>query len=171
MPDTSPLQPLTPVDAAFQLRPALPGDLPGAEALLTAAGLTLNDLASQWGPGFVVAEAEGGEVVGVAGVEVYGRIGLFRSAAVRADWRGMGVGAALTADRIRWARDAGLDELYLLTQTAAGYWPRFGFVPTDRARAPEALQASSEWAFACPASAVAMRRDMRGEPLATRLAT
>lgn len=100
-------------------------------------------------------------MLGMAGVEVYGRVGLFRSAAVRAEWRGRGVGAALTADRLGWARAARLTDLYLLTQTAAEYWPRFGFARTERDAAPAPLQKSAEWAGGCPASAVAMRLDLR----------
>lgn len=146
----------------YHLRAADPTDLPQAEALLTAAGLTLNDVGAQFGPQYVVALSGSGEMIGVAGVEVYGTYGLFRSAAVRPDWRGQGVGEELTADRIAWADTAGLEVLFLLTQTAADYWPRFGFVVTDRAGAPEALRSSSEWAEACPASATAMRLDLRG---------
>jgi amino-acid N-acetyltransferase len=145
----------------YRLRPADPDDLPAVEALLIAAGLTLNDVGSQFGsPRYVVAVSGNGALIGVAGVEVHGPYGLFRSAAVGADWRGQGVGETLTADRIAWARAAGLEALFLLTQTAAGYWPRFGFQVTDRAGAPEALRASSEWAGACPASATAMRLDL-----------
>lgn len=157
-----------PPERSYRLRPAQAADLAAAEALLAGAGLTLNDVAAQFGPQYAVAVAGDETLVGVAGVEVYAdavyagagtRVGLFRSAAVRADWRGRGVGTALTVDRLAWARAAGLGGVYLLTQTAAGYWPRFGFVPTDRAGAPAALRASSEWAGACPASATAMRLD------------
>ena len=149
----------SPVD--YRLRAADSADLTAVEALLTQAGLTLNDVGSQFGPQYVIALSQSGELVGVAGVEVHGPYGLFRSAAVRADWRGKGLGEVLTADRITWARAAGLEVLFLLTQTAAEYWPRFGFVVTDRAGAPGALRTSSEWAGACPASATAMRLDLR----------
>ena len=154
----------------YRVRPAAATDLTAVEALLVGAGLTLNDVASQFGPQYAVAVAPEGTVVGVAGVEVYAagaaRVGLFRSAAVRDDWRGQGVGAALTQGRLAWAHEAGLDALYLLTQTAAAYWPRFGFVRVDRPSAPAPLRASSEWAGACPASATAMRLDLRESPRA-----
>lgn len=142
---------------AYQIRPATSTDFPAAEALLRECGLTLNDVAAQWGPQYGVALDGSGRMIGMAGVEVYGPVGLFRSAAVGAEWRGRGVGAALTEDRLAWARAAGLTDLYLLTQTAAEYWPRFGFVRTERDAAPAPLQKSAEWAGGCPASAVAMR--------------
>ena len=163
-----------PAERAYRVRPAVATDLTAVEALLVGAGLTVNDLASQFGPQYAVAVAPEGTAVGVAGIEVYAevyaagatRVGLLRSAAVRDDWRGRGVGAALTEDRVAWAHEAELDALDLLTQTAAAYWPRFGFVHVDRATAPAALRASSEWAGACPASATAMRLDLRESPRA-----
>jgi amino-acid N-acetyltransferase len=73
------------------------------------------------------------------------------------EWRGRRVGELLTRDRLAWAAEVGLRELWLLTTTAADYFPRFGFARADRAAAPDAVRASREFAEACPASAVAMR--------------
>ena len=55
------------------------------------------------------------------------------------------------------ARELGLRELYLLTTTAAAYFPRFGFERIGREALPSSLQASEELRGACPASAAAMR--------------
>jgi amino-acid N-acetyltransferase len=46
----------------------------------------------------------------------------------------------------------------LLTETAAGWFPRFGFHPVDRAALDPALAASAELAGACPATAQAFLR-------------
>jgi amino-acid N-acetyltransferase len=150
-------------DTAIQLRSANDDDLDAVRRLLGAAGLTDNDLAMQFGPQFVVAHATHiDRIVGAAGVELYGtgdnRCGLFRSAVVDAEWRGTGLGAALTENRIRWAEQEGVHTLFLLTQTAADYWPRFGFERIARDSAPATLQEAHEWKSGCPASAVAMRR-------------
>ena len=152
----------TRTDVPWQLRTASGGDLAAVSALLTGAGLTLNAVESQFGPQFSVAvHRDTGAVIGAAGVELYRHgstvIGLFRSAVVEQAWRGHGIGAALAADRIAWAEHEGLTDLYLLTETAADYWPRFGFAITDRAAAPAGLMESHEWKGGCPASAVAMR--------------
>jgi amino-acid N-acetyltransferase len=77
---------------------------------------------------------------------------------------GRGIGETLTRNRLSWARHEGLRALYLLTETAAEYWPRFGFVRIERASAPDAIRGSPEWAGGCPASAVAMRLDL-GAPV------
>lgn len=143
-----------------QLTRALPADLDAVRALLQAAGLPVDGVADQFGAGWVVARQEEGDLVGVAAVERYGEAGLLRSVAVRPDWRDKGLGRALAADRIAWAADQGLEALYLLTDTAADYWPRFGFRVIGRDDPPAAVRASTEWARACPQSAVAMRRDL-----------
>jgi amino-acid N-acetyltransferase len=55
-----------------------------------------------------------------------------------------------------------LRALYLLTETAAEFWPRFGFVRIARDAAPPGVRDSAEWSGGCPASAVAMRLDLAG---------
>lgn len=143
------------------LRAATPEDLPAVLRLLETSRLAANQVERQFGPRFVVVEDSERRVVGVAGVECYDRDGLFRSAAVEPAWRGKGLGEALTRDRIDWAEREGLRALYLLTETAADYWPRFGFEQIARDAAPEAVRASPEWAGGCPSSAVAMRLVLR----------
>ena len=48
--------------------------------------------------------------------------------------------------------------VYLLTTTAARYFPRFGFVETGRDAVPADVAATDEFRSACPASALAMVR-------------
>lgn len=138
------------------LRPATAPDLPSVKVLLRAAKLPLDGVEEQFGEGYAIAECDG-VMVGAEGIEVYGDAGLLRSAVVDPAWRGQGVGDALTQDRLAWAARRGLREVWLLTTTAADYFPRFGFAPADRAHAPGAMQQSREFAEACPASAVALR--------------
>jgi amino-acid N-acetyltransferase len=58
---------------------------------------------------------------------------------------------------VELARSGGARELYLLTTTAEGYFPRLGFERIARDELPAALAASEELRGACPASAVTMR--------------
>ncbi len=141
---------------AVTIRGARSDDLAAVRTLLAAAHLPLDGLEEQFGAAYAVAECAGA-VVGAEGIETYGDAGLLRSAVVNDRWRGKGVGDALTRDRLAWARARGLREVYLLTTTAANYFPRHGFIRVDRATAPAALQQSREFAEACPATAVAMR--------------
>lgn len=147
------------------LRPAGPADRSAVAELLARCKLAPNGFDRQFDAGFAVAETADGAIVGVAGVERYGNVGLFRSAAVDPTARGTGLGAALTRNRLEWARAQGLEALYLLTETAADYWPRFGFERVARDTAPELVRQSEEWAHGCPASAVAMRLDLLETPV------
>lgn len=139
------------------IRPAAPADLEGVLDLLRAAALPVDGVADHFPDAFVVAPADDGGVAGVAGVERYGETGLLRSVAVRAADRGTGLGQRLSRAAISRAREAGVRELFLLTTTAEGFFPRLGFQPVAREALPAALVGSAELRGACPASAVALR--------------
>ena len=72
--------------------------------------------------------------------------------------RGTGVGRALVEALEARCRAQGVRELVLLTETAAEWFPRFGYVRVERSNVPAAVQQSVEFRSACPASAVAMRK-------------
>ena len=138
-----------------RLRPATSGDWEDIERLLTERGLpaagALEHLAT-----FVVA-TRGPELVGCAGVERYGDVGLLRSVAVADQTARQGLGGELVRAVIERARGLGLRELYLLTNTSVAYFPRFGFETIGRQALPSSLGASEQLRGACCASAVAMR--------------
>lgn len=138
-----------------RLRGATAADRPAVVALLSAAQLPLDgvppDLAH-----FIVAE-RAGSVVGAIGLEDYGEAGLLRSAVVDPALRGSGVGDALVRALLESARARGTRELVLLTTTADGWFPRFGFERIAREAAPAAVRVSEEFQGACPASAITMR--------------
>jgi amino-acid N-acetyltransferase len=136
----------------MQIVPAALGDLGPIGALLDELGLPTAGIADQFPNGYVTAIRDG-QLIGCAGLETYGGAGLLRSVAVRRVIQRSGVGRALVADRIAAATSLGLDAVYLLTTTAADYFPRIGFVPIHRADVPPALAASPEFASVCPASA------------------
>jgi amino-acid N-acetyltransferase len=105
----------------------------------------------------MVARDEG-HIVGVAAVESYGDAALLRSVAVAAAARGRGCGRAMIEAALAAAGALGAHEVFLLTTTAEGYFPRFGFERVDRRDVPPPVQASVEFTSACPASAVVMRK-------------
>jgi len=78
---------------APQLRSAAPPDLAAVERLLTASSLPLEGVREALST-FVVAES-GGDIVGVAGLEVCCDNALLRSVAVQPEWRSHGLGRAL----------------------------------------------------------------------------
>jgi amino-acid N-acetyltransferase len=141
------------------IRAARPADRAGVEALLAAAGLPTDGVAEHFASFFVVDH--GSKIGGVAGVELYGEHALLRSVAVANDMKGEGVGALLTRRVLDEAKARGASAIYLLTTTAERYFPRFGFQNIAREEVPESVRASREFQGACPASAIAMRRDLR----------
>lgn len=144
------------IEARMHIRTAAPEDLPRIRELLTVADLPLEGLDEQFGPGYAVAVEEQ-QVIGAAGVERYGRWGLLRSVVTDPEWRGQGVAETLTRNRLAWAVTEGLEGVYLLTTTAAGYFPRLGFAQVDREELPLEIRESREFSSACPETAVAMR--------------
>jgi arsenate reductase (thioredoxin) len=142
------------------LRAATAPDMNAVAGMLRECALTIEGLAEQFGPNYAVAERSG-RIVGVAGIEQHGREGLLRSVCVLPEERKSGIGTALVADRLAWAASADLNAVYLLTTTASGYFPRFGFEVISRDEAPENIRASREFAQACPATAILMRSQLQ----------
>ena len=152
----------TETDAAM-LRPATRDDERAVTALLTNAGLPLDGVHDAL-PCFVVAD-DAGEIVGVAGIEACGATGehaLLRSVAVAPAWRTRGLGRALVTRVIADAEARGAKALYLLTTTAEGYFPNFGFTVTSRESVPDDVKATREYRGVCPASATVMVRAKGG---------
>ena len=152
------------VAAGYRIRAAEPRDLDRVKALLESADLPVAGVESQFGTSYAVAE-ENGALIGAVGIELHGKYGLLRSAVVAPSQRGRGVGEALVFDRIDWSMRQELDALFLLTTTAANYFPRFGFATIDRASVPAEVQASAEFSSICPSSATVMQLPLGGDAL------
>lgn len=138
----------------YEVRAATCDDLQPASELLKASGLPLDGFFDHLEHALVATRA--GRIVGVVELEVYGDSALLRSLVVAPSERGMRLGERLTADALALARHRGAHDVYLLTETAERFFPRFGFAAEDRSLAPEALHQSEEFRTACPASAVMM---------------
>lgn len=138
--------------------PAAATDLPEILSLLERAGLPQAGVPEHL-TDFVVAH-EGGRVVGCAALERYGSSGLLRSVAVDVTLRGLGLGQQLTQAQLGRAREAKLARVYLLTETAKDFFPRFGFRAVQRNAVAAAVRASIEFTKACPDSAVAMALEL-----------
>jgi amino-acid N-acetyltransferase len=137
---------------------ATAGDLPSVEALLEAAGLPLDGVAAAFASGVVARER--GAVVGCAAIERHGPAALIRSVAVAPAARGRGLGAALVAAVEALAREGGARDAYLLTETAEGWFPRFGYVPIARAEAEPAIGQSVEFTISCTQACATFRRSL-----------
>ena len=106
---------------------------------------------------FLILKEEG-SVVGAAGLEADPPLGLLRSVSVRPNAQKRGLGSYLTDAVLERARALGIQDVYLLTMSAAPFFERHGFKVVARSALPAVLNASRELQGACPASAVAMWR-------------
>ena len=136
------------------IRSAKAQDFPAVTALLTEAGLPVDGLDPHLGQALIASREN--RVVGCVALEVYGKAALLRSLVVAPGVRGQGLGERLAAEVLDLARREGVQDVYLLTETASKFFPRFGFLIEDRAKAPTTLKESVEFRSACPASAVMM---------------
>ncbi len=135
---------------------ARPDDMAPVLSLLERHDLPLAG-AEALGDTLVVARRSG-QVVGAAGLEVYADGALLRSVVVDASARGEGLGGRLTEGALALARASGVPDVFLLTTTAEGFFPRFGFERIARDDVPESVRESVEFQSACPASATVMRK-------------
>jgi len=141
------------------ITPATHADFPAIVGLLERNALPRAGLEQQVTTMLVAKEGE--QLVGTAALEVYGAAALLRSVAVAAERRGQGLGQTLTAAALDLAQRRGVRTVYLLTETAAEFFPKFGFRPIARSDVVPAVLESPEFTTACPASAVVMARSLR----------
>ena len=132
-----------------------------ADALVAAAGLPLDDLDQCRATQFVLRD--GTTIIATAALEIRGEDAILRSVAVDPKRRGERLGERIVSHAIDQARSSGLRCLYLLTETAAEFFPRFGFVREPRDAAPPDIQGSIEYCSVCGSDAVAMVLELRRE--------
>ena len=132
----------------------MPDDEDSVRSLLTDADLHVNDLYPAKLEHFLVARDRRGAVVGAVGIEPFRPDGLLRSLVVHPDWRGKGLGQRLIEYLERYAREVGIKTLYLLTVTAAEYFPKLGYKLFERPDVPNDIAATEEFRDYCPESAV-----------------
>ena len=102
-------------------------DVPALYGLLQASGLPLDGLDAHLSTA-LVAKVDG-QVVGSAAVELYGQAALLRSVAVAQPMRGTGLGRKLVEAAQAIASRASVQRLYLLTETAAEWFPVLALYP------------------------------------------
>jgi amino-acid N-acetyltransferase len=106
-----------------------------------------------------VAKA-GKKIIGVIGVEVYGRVGLLRSLCVDETHRSQGIARTLNAKILAYAHMKKIDRLYLFTWDAEKFVSKLGFQKIDKKRIPNSIRSTwqfrrlSPYAVACMAKKV-----------------
>jgi amino-acid N-acetyltransferase len=97
-------------------------------------------------------------VIGVIGMERYGRYGLLRSMVVHPDYRNRRIAETLVIMLEEQAFSCGIMAMYLLTETADKYFSRKGYHIITRDEVPGEVKRSSEFSHVCPVSAIVMKK-------------
>jgi amino-acid N-acetyltransferase len=97
-------------------------------------------------------------VIGAIGLEQYDNCGLLRSMVVDKNYRGKNIASQLVQQLEDYATTIGIDEMYLLTETAPEYFKKKGYDQISRDEVPKPIQASSEFSQVCPVSAIVMKK-------------
>ncbi len=104
--------------------------------LLRASNLPADDL--NYKKDLLLGYYESNILVGTGALEVYGDYALLRSLSVKLGIRGRNVGTTIAEYLIDEARERKLKGIYLLTETARGFFLKRGFTDVTRAEVPEA---------------------------------
>jgi len=141
-------------------RQAQPNEREIIRALLLNADLPTETV--EGGPTEFFVGLRNGRIVSVAGLEFYGKDALLRSVVVLPEFRRTGLGTLLIDYMLTIAKTRSIERLFLLTETARGFFEKRGFTVIQRSAVDnEALKGSSEFSSACPQSAVCMELDVR----------
>jgi amino-acid N-acetyltransferase len=122
---------------------ATPADKNRIRRFLSECGLPTRYI-SRHLKSFLLAKAAK-KMVGVVGLEIYGRVGLLRSMCVDPAYRGQGIARMLTAMIMAHARMRKIVRLYLFTVSAEKFASKLGFHRLDRKRIPKSVR--STWQF------------------------
>lgn len=139
------------------LKNASPEQAPALRDFLQQSKLPTGDLPTDLS-GFTLAFDEE-KIVGSAGMELLGSVGLLRSVAVAETHRDQNLGQRLFAAALNYARSHGMSEVFLITNTAERYFEKNGFRQVDRSDAPAEIAQTEQFSALCPLSSIVMKMD------------
>lgn len=142
---------------------ASPVDEPWIRQLLKSCGLPQEDLQRDHFKNFIVYK-EKGLILGVVGLEIFGRIALLRSLAVEGRHRNQGIASQMISKIEEYGRSQQISKLYLLTTSAEEFFAKRGYQRIDRKLAPPEIKATREFQDLCPDSSVCLTKDLGGQP-------
>jgi len=141
----------------MKLRACKESDLEDIKHLLEENKLPFDDIA-ELRKNIVVAENDKGEFIGIGALEIYGKIGLFRSLVVAKNARNKTYGSIIYKHVEDKGKNIGVRELYLLTENACKYFENLGFTEVVRDTVPVEIKNTNQFSSLCPASARIMRK-------------
>ena len=140
------------MNTSLVLKAAITKNLPAIEALLED-----NHLPSDIKLQEISLLERDDQIISIGGIENYRPYGLLRSLVVAEPLRGHGLGTKVCHQLIELAHQQGIEELYLLTTTAANFFSKLGFKQIPRDTVPPQIQNTKQFSYLCP-FAVCMKK-------------
>ena len=95
-------------------------------------------------------------LLGVGALEIMGTSALLRSLAVTKEYQNNGFGNQVVNTLLGASRNVGIQQLFLLTETAASFFEKNNFVQVSRSQVPTEIANTEEFKSICPSSAICM---------------
>ena len=130
-------------------------DLLAVQGLLKSFKLPVKGIEEHF-KSFLVLKSNN-QVIGCAGMEIYESTALLRSVAIHPQEHGKGYGKRLITHILGFAKEKGVKNVFLLTESAEGYFQRLGFMTIARKDLDERIKETEEFLVLCPDSAASMR--------------
>ena len=143
------------------IREAIKDDLKVIKSLLDNASLPSIDIEKHLLTFFVLENVS--NIIGTIGMELYGNTALLRSLAIQKDYRNKGHGKELYSTLISKAKKMNVINIYLLTETAEGFFGKQGFQKIAREQVPLSIKQTYEYSTLCPEGAVCMVKMLNEE--------
>jgi len=140
------------------LRDARPNDLALIQTLLESLGLPKEGVMEHLEHFMVLMQSD--RLIGTIGLEVYGKSALLRSLGVAEGFQSMGLGRRLCEAILEKAKSMNISEIYLLTETAEGFFRKYGFERIPREDVNRPVSDSVEFRSCCPVSASCMKKHL-----------
>ena len=141
----------------------VPDNDPDLLALLSAEDLPVDDLSGDKKQYFGYRDSSD-QLIAAGGLEICGRNAILRSCVVAPAHKGHQLGTKLIHHIVSRAKQNRLTRLYLLTETAPGFFETIGFQKIERDDVPHEVAQSAQFSEICPQTAIAMRLDLPASP-------
>ena len=142
------------------IREARKDDLKAIKSLLDNSSLPFVDIEEHL-MNFIVLEVEE-NIIGTIGTELYEDTALLRSLAVDKEYQSKGYGQDLYNALISKIKKMNVKNIYLLTETAEGFFNKLGFQKAERESVPASIKQTNEFSTLCPEGAVCMVKILNG---------
>ena len=101
---------------------------------------------------------DGERIIGTVGLEIFEDCALLRSVSIIKEEQGKGYGKFMNDEIEKYAKESGINCMYLLTTSAKNFFDKQGYCAITREEAPVSVKQTEEFISLCPSSAVVMKK-------------